>query len=126
MGMKGSEPVPNLEGIPGVSVCRLVPNHIEISPANGRQDVIEGGFDVGAGTQAAGEGLRSALGVSFDGETQFSESRLKLPLPQQEIAVPPRNLGGKRVDLLGVQKSVTRCNQVGFRFICGGKIQPGL
>ncbi len=48
-GMKGGEPVPYFEGIPGVSVRRLVPNHIEVSLANGRQDAVEGGFDAGSG-----------------------------------------------------------------------------
>src|SRR5256714_1042395 len=56
----------------------------------------------------------------------FGESRLKFPLPQQEIAVSPRDLGGKRVDLFGVQKSVTCSDDLGFRFISGGKIQPNV
>ena len=124
--MNGDEPVPNFEGIPGVSVRRLIPNHIEVSLANGWQDAIEGGFDAGIGTQGAGEGFRGALGVGFDGMAHFGESGIKFPLPQQEIAVSPGDFGGKRVDLFGVQKSVTRSDDIGFRFINRGKIQPNI
>src|SRR6267143_3417075 len=95
MGMKRGEPIPYFEGIPGVSVSRLVPNHIEVSLANGWQDTIEGGFDAGSGTQGAGEGFRGALGVGFDGKAHFGEGGLKFPLPQQEIAVSPGPLGGR-------------------------------
>src|SRR6267143_393559 len=116
MGMKRGEPIPYFEGIPGVSVSRLVPNHIEVSLANGWQDTIEGGFDAGSGTQGAG--------VGFRGKAHFDEGGLKFPLPQQEIAVSPGPLGGKGVNLFGVQKGVTRINQIGFRFVGGGKIQP--
>src|SRR6266850_19734 len=124
MGTKRGEPIPYFVGIPGVSVSRLVPNHIEVSLANGWQDTIEGGFDAGSGTQGAGEGFRGALGVGFDGKAHFGEGGFKFPLPQQEIAVSPGHLGGKGVNLFGVQKGVTRSNQIGFRFVSGGKIQP--
>src|SRR5216683_1777071 len=108
--MERGEPVPYFEGIPSVCVCRLVSNHIDVSLADGWQDAIECGFDAGTGTEGAGEGFPSALGVSFDGEAHFGEGWFKFPLPQQEIAVPPRHLCGKRINLLGVQKSVTRCH----------------
>src|SRR6267378_6418848 len=126
MGMKRGEPIPYFEGIPGVSVSRLVPNHIEVSLANGWQDAIEGGFDAGSGTQGAGKGFRGALRVSFDGMAHFGEGGLKFPLPQQEIAVSPGHLGGKGVNIFGVQKSVTRSNRIGFRFVSSGKIQPDI
>src|SRR5713226_8796848 len=123
-GMKGSEPVPYFEGIPCVSLSCLVPDDIEVSLGNGWQDAIEVGFDVGSATEKAGERFRGALGVSFDGKAHFGESRLKFPLSQKEIAVTPRDLSGKRVDLFGVQKSVARSDKIGLRFISGGKIQP--
>ena len=56
----------------------------------------------------------------------FGESGIKFPLPQQEIAVSPGDFGGKRVDLFGVQKSVTRSGEIRFRFISGGKIEPSI
>src|SRR6267143_4187683 len=124
MGMKRGEPIPYFEGIPGVSVSRLVPNHIEVSLANGWQDAIDGGFYVGADAEGARERFGSALRVNFDGTAHFGEGRLELPLPQQEIAVSPGHLGGKGVNLFGVQKGVTRSNRIGFRFVSGGKIQP--
>src|SRR5260370_1196503 len=122
--MKGSEPVPYFEGIPCVSLSCLVPDHIEVSLGNGWQNAIEVGFDVGSGTEKAGERFRGALGVSLDGRAHFGESRLKCPLPQKEIAVTPRDLSGKRVDLFCMQKGVARSDKIGFRFIGGGKIQP--
>src|SRR6266403_708185 len=124
MGMKRGEPIPYFEGIPRVSVSRLVPNHIEVSLADGWQDAIEGGFYVGADAEGARERFGSALRVNFDGTAHFGEGRLELPLPQQEIAVSPGHLGGKGVSHFGVQKGVTRSNQIGFRFVSGGKIQP--
>src|SRR6266403_4455322 len=101
--MQRDEPVPCLEGIFGVSVFRLLPNYIEVSIADGRQDATECGLEIGTGAQGAREGFRSALGISFDGKTHFRECLLKLSLPQQEISVAPRDLGGKRINLLGVQ-----------------------
>jgi len=76
----------------------------------------EGGFDAGSATQGAEKGFRGALGVGFDGKAHFGEGGLKFPLPQQEncrIARTPRRKGGKP---FGVQKGVTRSNQIGFRF----------
>src|SRR5882762_4432364 len=99
MGMKRGEPVPYFEGIPGVSVSRLVPNHIEVSLRNGWHDMIEGGFDAGSGAQGARECFGSALGVNFDGTAHFGEGRLELPLPQKEIAISPGHLCGKGVNL---------------------------
>ena len=65
--MNGDEPVPYFESIVGVSVCRLIPNHIDVGLANGWQKAIEGEFDARTGTQEAGKGFCSPLGVSFDG-----------------------------------------------------------
>src|SRR5713226_10029311 len=123
--MKGSKPVPHFESMLGVSVCRLVPNHIQVSFANGRQDPIKGSLDVGTGTQGAREGFCTALGVSYNGKAHFGKSRLKLALSQKKIAVSPRGLSGKWINLLGAQKSVARSNEVAFRFVNRGKIQPG-
>src|SRR6266481_7461081 len=96
--MKGSEPVPNFEGIRGVSVRRLVANHINVGLANRWQDAIEGCFDGGSGTQGAGKGFRGSLGVSFNGQAHFAESGVKLALPQQEIAVSPRDRKSTRLN----------------------------
>src|SRR5258707_13663585 len=123
--MKEGQPVPNFEGIRGVSVRRWVANHINVGFANGWQDAIESCFDGGSSTQGAGKGFRGSLGISFNGQAHFGESGVKLSLPQQEIAVSPRNLSGKRISLFSVQKSVVRGDQIGFRFVSGGKIQPG-
>src|SRR5216117_1318379 len=95
--MHGDEPLPNFEGIFSVSVFRLVPNHVEVSIANDRQDVIERGFDSGTSAKGARERFGGALGISLDRQTHFRECRLKFSLPQQEIPVSPRNLGGKRI-----------------------------
>jgi len=70
------------------------------------------------------EGFGGTLGVSFDGLAHFGEGRFGFSLPQQEIAVPPGYFGGKRINLLGMQKSVAGSDQIGFRFVSGGKIQP--
>src|SRR5271169_4575049 len=106
--MKGGEPVPYLERIFGVSVCRLVPNHVEIGLGNGWQDAIKGSFDVGTGPHRARNGFRSTFRVRLHGQTHFVERRVKLSLSQQKIAVSPGDFGGERINLLGVQKSVTR------------------
>src|SRR5438876_9445214 len=74
VGMNGDEPVPYFESILGVSVCRLIPNHIDVGLANGWQKAIEGEFDARTGTQEAGKGFCSPLGVSFDGMSHFGES----------------------------------------------------
>src|SRR5260370_2579879 len=115
-GMKGSEPVPHLEGIFGVTVRRLVANHIEVSIANGRQDAIKDSLDVGTGAQGARECFRTALGVSCYGQTYFDGGGLTLSLTQKKIAVSPRDLGGKRIDLFAAQQSVSRSRRIAFGF----------
>ncbi|PYU67709.1 MAG: hypothetical protein DMG52_33425 [Acidobacteria bacterium] len=83
--MNGDEPVPYFESILGVSVCRLIPNHIDVSLFNGGQEAVKSKFDARTGTQEAGEGFCSPLGVSFDGMAHFGESRLKFPLIQPNV-----------------------------------------
>src|SRR6266481_4710968 len=122
--MKGSEPVPHLESIVGVLVRRLVPNHIEVSIANGWQDAIKDSLDVEASAQGARECFRAALGVSCYGQAHFDGGGLTLCLTQKKIAVSPRDLGGKRIDLFGAQKSVARSHRMAFGFVDGGKVQP--
>src|SRR5260370_41734750 len=106
--MKGSEPVPHLESIVGVPVRRLVPNHIEVSIANGWQDAIKDSLDVEASAQGARECFRTALGISCHGQAHFDGGGVTLSLTQKKIAVSPGELGGKGEDLFGVQKSRRR------------------
>src|SRR6266436_5926236 len=122
--MKGSEPVPRLESIVGVLVRGLVPNHIEVSIANGRQDAIKDRLDVEASAQGARECFRAALGVSCYGQAHFYGGGITLSLTQKKVAVSPRDLGGKRVDLFGAQKSLARSSRIAFGFVDGSKVQP--
>src|SRR5258706_8757214 len=121
--MKGSEPVPHLESIVGVLVRYLVPNHIEVSIANGWQDAIKDSLDVEPSAQGARECFRAALGVSCYGQAHFDGGGITLFLTQKKIAVSPRDLGGKRIDLFGAQKSVARSGRIAFGFVDGGKAQ---
>src|SRR5947208_16661220 len=105
--MHGDEPLPNFEGIFSVSVFRLVPNHLEVSIANGRQDVIERGFDSGTSAKGARERIGDALGISLDSQMHFRECRLKFSLPQQEIHISTKNISRKQINLLGLKISVS-------------------
>src|SRR5437773_11135606 len=98
--MHGDEPLPNFEGIFSVSVFRLVPNHVEVSIASDRQDVIERGFDSGTSAKGARERFGGELGISLERETPYRECRRRFSLLPQVIIAWLRNLGGKPIIIL--------------------------
>ena len=62
--------------------------------------------------------------VRFDGPPQFRVSLDLISLPQKKVAIAPRDIGGRRVALLGLD--VGRARFVGFsiQFVSGAEIQP--
>src|SRR6266436_8849388 len=124
--MEGGEPIPYLEGIPGVSVFRLVGNHIQVGRGNRWKDAIESVFETGSCAEGTGKGLCGALGVRLDGEAHFGGGGLKLSLPQQKIAVLPGDLSRKEIGLLSLQEGGACGREIALRFIDGGKGQPSI